>query len=241
VRLSRQQSVVTCDACERNLLLGEEVITFWQGASHLQVCALCEADASARGWRREGAPPPTPVLMPPRGTLLERFRGRRGRRQPVAATLPVAPPRPTVVRLTQTDAPQAERARQRHETQTQLAAQAVEDAIAVFNASAYQRIVHGIAKSLGHPRVSILPLRGTRPDVIVTVAWDLSWYQYRVDPQFDPAVRLQGRGDDIAELDPRWCAWNAQLADSGQLDLGLRPEPDETDAGTGRAPGISGG
>jgi hypothetical protein len=103
----------------------------------------------------------------------------------------------------------------------EVRARAAEDAVAagvdLFNGSAYRRTVSGIAKSLGRPRVSVVPLGGIRPDVVVTVAWDISWYQYRVDADASPAVRLEGRGDDLLELDPRWRAWNAQAEDDGSV------------------------
>jgi hypothetical protein len=219
MRLSRQDSVIHCDACERTLLLGEEAFVFRDGDTRMTVCALCEAEAIDRGWLRDGDPPPPPQVRSHRPGLRDRLRDRRHRQEPPPPPPLTAAAPSSVVRLTQTEEPYQQRARARHEARAEAAAQAVADGVAAFNQSAYQRTVHGIAKSLGHPRVSILPLQGTRPDVIVTVAWDLSWYQYRVDPQRDPAVRLQGRGDDLAELDQRWCAWNGSLTDAGQVAL----------------------
>jgi hypothetical protein len=56
----------------------------------------------------------------------------------------------------------------------------------------------GIAKSLGDPRASIVPLSGVNAEVVVTVAWDISWYQYRVTPESGQPVRLAERGHDPA-------------------------------------------
>ncbi len=54
------------------------------------------------------------------------------------------------------------------------------EAADLFNDSAYRRTIAGIAKSLGQARVSFLPLSGTNTEVVLTIAWDISWYQYRV-------------------------------------------------------------
>ena len=91
------------------------------------------------------------------------------------------------------------------------------EAADLFNASAFRRTVAGIAKSLGPPRASILPLSGANPEVAVTVAWDLSWYQYRV--AFDSAqpVRLEERGVELRELDQKYRSWNARVEDGGRL------------------------
>ena len=56
------------------------------------------------------------------------------------------------------------------------------EAADLFNDSAYRRTIAGIAKSLGGARVSLLSLSGVNPEVVITVAWDISWYQYRVSP-----------------------------------------------------------
>ena len=37
--------------------------------------------------------------------------------------------------------------------------------------------------------------------MIVTVAWEISWYQYRVSPDAARPVRLVERGHDLVELD----------------------------------------
>jgi len=65
-----------------------------------------------------------------------------------------------------------------------------------------------------------VPLGGIRPDVVITIAWDISWYQYRVDAEADPPVRLEGRGDDVTELAERWRTWNAQHTEEAGLVLG---------------------
>jgi hypothetical protein len=221
MRVMRQGAVVGCDVCERRVLMGEEVQAFRDGHALRHVCALCEHEAIRRGWLRDGAPLPPPTVRERRPSLLDRLRGI-GARPPLAAE--AAPERPapvthSVTPLTGRDERMRKRREQITEERSQAAVEAIVASVDAFNASSYRRTVQGIAKSLGRPRVSVLPLGGTRPDVVVTVAWDLSWYQYRVDPVADAPVRLEGRGDDVDELGARWQEWNATTADDGALVL----------------------
>ena len=95
--------------------------------------------------------------------------------------------------------------------------QAIVEAAELFNESAYRRTIAGIAKSLGDARVSLLPLSGVNPEVVITVAWDISWYQYRVSPEAGQAVRLAERGYELDELDPRFAHWNGHLGPDGRV------------------------
>jgi hypothetical protein len=52
---------------------------------------------------------------------------------------------------------------------------------------------------------------------VVTVAWDISWYQYRVTPESAQPVRLHERGHELAELDAVDKNWNAHLDEHGRL------------------------
>ncbi len=194
---------------------------FRDGRETRIVCALCEVEALKRGWLRDGQPDPPPPPREPRASLIDRLkRPKDGRRTKEAAARP--PPRHTlgVVRLTGEEAEVAERARTREAERAEAAAQAVAVSVETFNESPYRRTVQGIARTLGAPRVSLMPLGGIRPDVVITIAWDISWYQYRVDAEADPPVRLEGRGDDVTELALRWRTWNAGLTEDGGLALG---------------------
>jgi hypothetical protein len=51
----------------------------------------------------------------------------------------------------------------------------------------------------------------------VTVAWDLSWYQYRVSPESAQPVRLEARGHELDELEPGFKDWNTRVEDEGRL------------------------
>jgi hypothetical protein len=91
------------------------------------------------------------------------------------------------------------------------------EAADVFNASQYRRTIGGIGKSLGSPRISIVALSGVNAEVVVTVAWDISWYQYRVSPDSENPVRLEGRGHDPSELEASATDWNAQMDEAGRI------------------------
>jgi hypothetical protein len=58
-------------------------------------------------------------------------------------------------------------------------------------------------------------------EVVVTVAWDLSWYQFRVDMLGPQPVTLQQRGEDVGEIDDRFRDWNAQAEPDGTLALAV--------------------
>ena len=91
------------------------------------------------------------------------------------------------------------------------------DAVDLFNASQYRRTVGGIGKSLGPPRVSVVTLSGVNTEAVVTVAWDISWYQYRVSLDSDNPVRLESRGHDPEELEGSITEWNAHMEDDGRV------------------------
>ncbi len=93
----------------------------------------------------------------------------------------------------------------------------VVEAADLFNQTDFRRTVAGIAKSLGEPRASIRSLSGVSGEVVITVAWDISWYQYRVTPELAQPVRLEERGHELAELDPLYKDWNAHLDEHGRV------------------------
>ena len=86
-----------------------------------------------------------------------------------------------------------------------------------FNASQFRRTVGGIAKSLGTPRISITPLSGVNQEIVITVVWDIPWYQYRVSPEAPQPVRLAERGHEPDELDASFTEWNALLVEDGRI------------------------
>ena len=100
---------------------------------------------------------------------------------------------------------------------------AMVEAADLFNGSAFRRTVAGIAKSLGQPKASIVALSGVNAEVVLTVAWDISWYQYRITPESGQPVRLAERGHDPRELEGMFISWNAQLTPDGRIVPDISP------------------
>jgi hypothetical protein len=98
----------------------------------------------------------------------------------------------------------------------------LERAFELFNASEHRRTVAGIGRALGEPWVSASPVGGAAAasEVTIVVAWELSWYRYRVDlDDVDDAVLLLDRGDEIDDLDEALRAWNGAADHDGRLAL----------------------
>jgi len=93
----------------------------------------------------------------------------------------------------------------------------LQELLARLAGEAFEQYFNSVRVSLGRPRVSVLPLGGIRPDVVVTVAWDISWYQYRVSFDSAQPVRLEQRGHDLDELDATFTGWNAHLDETGRV------------------------
>jgi hypothetical protein len=199
MRITKVGTTQSCAVCERTLLMGERAVSFApsEGAELVDVCPLCQELAVEAGWIREGAPT-TPTLEA----------GRRRKRK-----------RNLVEILGITRASDEEALAQQEPILRRLSDGEVSllEAADLFNGSAYRRTVGGIAKSLGEPKASIMPLSGTSGELAVTVAWELSWYQYRVSPDSAQPVRLERRGHELEELDEGFKDWNAQVEDEGRL------------------------
>ena len=193
----RNQDVLrSCAICHRTLLMGERAVRFTPGGDEwVDVCALCTATADEHGWIKEGSPT-TPIVSETRrrrrfGGLAALLDTRRVEPEPKVSE-------PMLRRLTADE-------------------QAIVEAAELFNESAYRRTIAGIAKSLGDARVSLLPLSGVNPEVVITIAWDISWYQYRVSAESGQVVRLAERGYELDELDPRFAHWNGHLGPDGRV------------------------
>jgi hypothetical protein len=197
-RVTRVTVERSCAICERTLLMGERAVRFSPngGTDYVDVCPLCQETAVEHGWIREGAPTVPTVAndrrrRAPGGWLSSFIRPRQPAEQTVASE-------PILRRLSDQEL-------------------AMVEAADLFNASQYRRTVAGIAKSLGDPTVSIVVLSGVNSEVVVTVAWDISWYQYRVSPELENSVRLESRGHDPAGLESSFTVWNAHVTEDGRI------------------------
>jgi hypothetical protein len=183
------RAAVTCAVCGRSILVGERPFRFSpDGREFVDVCPLCKEQALAFGWVSEGGPglPIQSGDRQPRGLLGKLL----GRRAPVKAM-----PEPVLRQLSRGE-------------------QAIVEAATLFNLSPHRRTVEGLTRSLGWPAVSIVALSGTNPEVVITVCWEISWYQYRIVLD-SSQVRLAQRGLEPEDLDETFRDWNAELNEAG--------------------------
>jgi hypothetical protein len=202
MRITRQAvtAAQTCAICDRSLLVGERAVRYSpDGESFVDVCPLCQETAVDYGWLKEGSPT-SPVVSEPRRKRLglgSLFESRKPAVEPVVDE-------PILRRLSEPEL-------------------AMVEAADLFNESAFRRTVAGIAKSLGAPRASILPLSGVNSEVVLTVAWDISWYQYRITPDSGQPVRLAERGHEPGDLESLFTSWNAHLTPDGRIVPEISP------------------
>ena len=196
MRQTRNVATTTCAICERTLLVGERTTRYsLDGHDFVEVCPLCQDIAAEQGWLKEGSPTsPTVAEDRPRKrlSLSSIFDPRRATPDETLVDEPI------LRRLSEPE-------------------RAMVEAADLFNASAYRRTIAGIAKSLGMPKVSIVPLSGVNTEVVITVAWDISWYQYRVTVDSAQPVRLEERGLELSEVEATFQVWNASLDPRGRL------------------------
>jgi hypothetical protein len=204
MRITRQAVLAArmCAICERTLLVGERSVRYSpDGESFFEVCPLCQETALEHGWLKEGSPT-TPVVADSRrrrrlGPLAALFEPRKPATEPVVDE-------PILRRLSGPEL-------------------AMVEAADLFNGSAFRRTVAGLAKSLGQPKASIVPLSGVNSEVVLTVAWEISWYQYRITPESGQPVRLEERGHDPGEVESMFTTWNARLAPDGRIVPEISP------------------
>ncbi len=137
----------------------------------------------------------------------------------LASTLPPLPPKlvPPPV------APPAGPATAEHHDQPVFLLPEVQIAQRYFNESQFTNRVRDVRKSLGKPKANLTKLVGAEPPrAIITVFWDIIWYQYLVDLRrdipSDQRVTLHREGMDLGELTPLFKEKNASVDDTGRLD-----------------------
>jgi predicted Fe-S protein YdhL (DUF1289 family) len=229
---------VSCDVCGRTILKGERAEWYLApGGNRHQVCDLCATRAQHHGWIRESGAGDIPARVPrhePRRGVLGRLRKRRPAPrgsledesrfaeqdakfgapngvEPAERPQEEAPPPPPRPR----SRPQSPRHVRAVPTTAEVK---VERALELFNGSGHQRTVAGLARTLGKPWVSAMPDPAQASAVSVLVAWELSWYRYRVDlgDEADPVMMLD-KGEELDQIEDSLRAWNAELDTDGRV------------------------
>ncbi|HWC08046.1 MAG TPA: hypothetical protein VG458_03240 [Solirubrobacterales bacterium] len=89
-----------------------------------------------------------------------------------------------------------------------------------FNTSETRRTVEGLVRTLGEPVASVGASAGARDEVRITVAWNLTWYQWGVDLGDESrGVFELASGRHVGELDAAARQWNASVVEGGRIVL----------------------
>lgn len=228
----------SCSVCGRTILKGERTRTYLTpDAEERVVCELCRSRAEALEWvwsEDAEAQHPVPARRR-RGSLIGWVRERVRRpeaepsAQPAEAAPGSAPPPPanggragTAARRGSPD-PAARGAGVGNSGAVREPGTRLERAVARFNESEHARTVAGLTRTLGEPQVSVGGAAGSPNEIRLTVAWELSWYQWGVDlGEPERAVYEIDKGHEISQIDASAREWNAQVAEGG-LRLGRAP------------------
>jgi hypothetical protein len=247
---------VSCEVCHRTMLKGEQAEPYLTPSRERRlVCQLCAPRAQHEGWIREAAAPEMPARparQPERRGILRRRRPREGAEAEHAALAKaeaesrraangeaadsetVAAPLRSLIRRSRPRDPRQVKA---VPTNAQLK---IGRALELFNASEHPRTVAGLARSLGAPHAGAATSSESAAEVVLTVAWELSWYQFNVDLSDgrDP-VRLRAQGQELSELPPDAQDWNCEMSPDGAITLtsgtaeSVSPAPVGESAGEG--------
>jgi hypothetical protein len=231
----------SCSVCGRTILAGERTRLYLTPEGEKRnVCELCRDRAEHLGWVREDLIDEQPPEAPRRRRrgLAALFRSREGGAPPAEEVLEEVPPadEPLDGEPAEEAEPEEVAAREgspdpagrgadvgRH---SQPAAEQphgspLERALERFNASEQAHTVAGLTRTLGPPWVSIGAAAGSPSEIRITVAWELSWYQWGVDLRDEgrPVYQID-KGYEVDQLDAPARHWNAQAEAGGRLRLG---------------------
>jgi hypothetical protein len=245
-------SGTTCDACGRTILDGERVHSYLSVEGRREVCELCAGRTAELGWLpadEEGAEERLRAESTPKPGLLSRLFARPAPpAEKEAAPSPPSPPSheldtephdveagwaepqlpPPPAGAAPAPLPDpAGRGMRPRRLQPDLSpANRFERAIARFNAGEAGRTVAGLVRTLGAPSVSVGDSAGAGDEVRVTVAWELTWYQWGVDlgDELRPVHEL-AKGFEVGEIDAAARQWNASAHDGRIVMVAPRRRP----------------
>ncbi len=228
------RQLVSCRVCGRTLLLGERSVGYFtvSGEGPFDVCQLCVPRAHRYGLR----PRPSTadeVARARGGNAVSRLldstrallgaRSARSRPRSRAAVPEVHGTAAVAAAAAAAASGSGRRGRRRAVAAAPLdpyalgaipvGSAAIPVALAAFNQSPHARTLAGLYRTLGAPRSSVAPRSATDREVILTVAWEIVWYQFRIMPD---GIEQQA-GQYLSELQPRWQQWNCDVAADGTI------------------------
>lgn len=209
-----------CAVCGRRLLAGERPSTYMtRDWAEVTVCELCKPRAEAAGWMR----PEEADERRSSGATRERRRPRGQMLGGLLSRLPAAQadggddsrsPRSAAAEPVQRAAPPVQEA-------VDEGGATLTAALSAFNFSDHRRTVAGLSRTLGPPRASGLAVKAQNGEagVRLTVAWELTWYQWEVAPgERGLEVRESGKGETIGQLRVADRSWNLLVESDGTLE-----------------------
>jgi hypothetical protein len=223
---------VSCDICGRTILKGERAESYLvPGGDRKLVCDLCAPRALHEGWIRESGSGDLPAARrrpEQRGSLFGRLRRRRPPEEAGeeaaedgwdAEPEPEPAPAPAPRERRPREAPRDPRHVRAVPTTADVK---IERALERFNSSEHARSIAGIMRSLGPPWVAAAPDLAAPSQVDILIAWELSWYRYRVDlGDAGEAITLLDKGEELDQLEGDPPDWNVQATPDGRLALGV--------------------
>ncbi|MCW2961214.1 MAG: hypothetical protein JWM90_1601 [Thermoleophilia bacterium] len=228
---------VTCRVCGRTLLMGERSMGYFTqvGEGPFDVCELCVPRAHRFGLRPHPSTADEIAAARDGGALRQMLsaatsllsgRSKTKTKPRRTAATPVVHGSAAVAAAEAAGSGNTRKSRRRRAaaaaavsmdptslTAVPVGSAAIPVAIAAFNQSPHARTLAGLHKTLGAPRASVAPRSGTDREVILTVAWEIVWYQFRVMPD---GIEQQ-RGTYLSELHQRWQSWNCVVAPDGRI------------------------
>jgi hypothetical protein len=220
-------NAASCSVCGRTILKGERTRTYLTpDGDRRTVCDLCRSRAEALHWvwaEVANQNHPGPALRR-RDSLVAWLRSHT-RRRPARSAEPAGGPARNGAGAA-AEAPQrvpdpaARGARVGRAGAIPEPGTRLERAVSRFNESEHARTVAGLSKTLGPPLVSVGAAAGSPNEIRLTVAWELSWYQWGVDigDELRPVFQID-KGVEIDQLDPSARQWNAFVGRDGKLGL----------------------
>ncbi|MCL5942413.1 MAG: hypothetical protein M1325_02650 [Actinobacteria bacterium] len=92
----------------------------------------------------------------------------------------------------------------------------------LFNESPFTEKLRSVRRSLGRPIVNVAPVQSAGKSALVTVAWEIVWYQYLIElgeaGESPGSATLFAEGMELTELSDGFKQPNAALDDQGRLD-----------------------